>query len=432
MSTNVINEEKAVEMLENGEKKNEPTHSTINITNDDNKPQDDQSQTLLTHIEVFKPTNAHGIDIDDIEHLTEKHIEILVGDNAKAKLQPKLTRVFASLLLAILVIGLVAWTQADFTVRKALSIALIVMFCIYFFHVFYLIGRSTNAYRIYSLNSTVDLWTPMPITHRALIYTKDSIGSISEFSAIGGGIANQMLMAIGILTTTGVVIETANAVWFEKIWLQFVDRLLCGSCEYKTVAVFDLRYIDIFFTFFGSFGLTLLGIFELDPFSAILPKLHYFGGLLGAGTVIGFDLQQYYTYREKQDNIFGLFWAALFSFTAVVGFYLWVFYFSNKAKNDSKRFKENKDNKSDEEIAQQVRLNSIYCILAESVFLMSGAFSLCCWLWFYGSLYPVPFESNSPGRLPNGGPLKPFYDYLVTKYNCKEPAIDDLCVTIDD
>eukprot|EP01083_Nonionella_stella_P217190 779907_1 len=146
MSTNVINEEKAVEMLENGEKKNEPTHSTINITNDDDKPQDDkpqddqsqddQSQTLLTHIEVFKPTNAHGIDIDDIENLTEKHIEILVGDNAKAKLQPKLTRVFASLLLAILVIGLVAWTQADFTVRKALSIALIVMFCIYFFSCF--------------------------------------------------------------------------------------------------------------------------------------------------------------------------------------------------------------------------------------------------------------------------------------------------------
>eukprot|EP01084_Bolivina_argentea_P169900 294459_1 len=246
MSTN---EENAVEMIENAE--------------NDNRRNDDESLKPVTHVNIFKPHDTEAID--DIEDLSDEMIEKLVRGNARAKLQPKLTRVVASLILGFLSVALVAWTKVDFHVTKAIAISLIVMFVIYFLQVFYLIMYSKTAYRIYSLSTSVSSWTPMPITYRALQYKKDSIGSISEFSAIGGGIANQMLLTIGIITTTTVVVQEVNNVWFEKIWLSFTNNLLCDTCKHKTVIVFDPQYIDIFFIFFGAFGLTLLGIFELDP-----------------------------------------------------------------------------------------------------------------------------------------------------------------------
>eukprot|EP01084_Bolivina_argentea_P054457 99861_1 len=224
-------EENVAEMIQNA--------STVDVEKQDEPDEEAKHSDTIAiphsgpHISIFKPLKDDEnktITIESKGDLTKKKVEDLIDSNWKTKLRPKITRVVATLILSFLAMSLIAWTDADFHVTKSLSLTLATMFTIYFGHVWYLIMRSDKAYRIYSLSSPVEGWTPMPITYRALEYKTDSIGSISEFSAIGGGIANQMLLAIGIITSTSILIQEINNVWFEKIWLSFTNNLLCNSC----------------------------------------------------------------------------------------------------------------------------------------------------------------------------------------------------------
>eukprot|EP00481_Brizalina_sp_1-RS-2013_P000349 TRINITY_DN10993_c0_g1_i1.p1 TRINITY_DN10993_c0_g1~~TRINITY_DN10993_c0_g1_i1.p1 ORF type:complete len:108 (+),score=26.71 TRINITY_DN10993_c0_g1_i1:212-535(+) len=93
------------------------------------------------------------------------------------------------------------------------------------------------------------------------------------------------------------------------------------------------------------------------------------------------------------------------------------YYFTNKAKSFTKDVEDHPNEYSEEEMNKQVRLNTIYQIVAESIFLMSGAFSLCLWLWYFNELNPS-FKSTHGGVLPEGGPWKIYFDFVVDKYKC--------------
>ena len=136
-------------------------------------------------IKVFTPDGFTANENDE-------ELEKLVRRSLGNKIGQRVYRVIAFILHAAITIPLITYSEADFHITKVIAIGLSGMFVAYFLHIYYLIGVSKNAYRIYSLSGTIPNWTTMPITYRQLVYKYSPIQSISEYSAIGGGIANQV------------------------------------------------------------------------------------------------------------------------------------------------------------------------------------------------------------------------------------------------
>ena len=71
-------------------------------------------------------------------------------------------------------------------------------------------------------------------------------------------------------------------------------------------------------------------------------------------------------------------------------------------------------------------------MVTESMSLFSASITLCLWMWFYNDMYPIFYKtpdasSNGFLTLPNGGPYKYYYNYVVDTYKCDVATVFPNC-----
>ena len=101
-------------------------------------------------------------------------------------------------------------------------------------------------------------------------YKYTAIQSISEFSAIDGGVASIMLANLGPFT------------WAVTV-MNFAAQIQCfPDFSWDAADVCEI---------IGVTGLVMIGLFELDPHNKWMKIFHYIGAAAGACTVLGFLIQ---------------------------------------------------------------------------------------------------------------------------------------------
>ena len=133
-------------------------------------------------------------------------------------------------------------------------------------------SKGRNLFRIWTRSDPVNGWTSMNIATHQQIYEYEAIQSISEFSAIDGGIASIMLSNLGPF------------VW-AIVTMHFAAELHC-NCFF----VWDIADV---LEIIGITGLVMIGVFELDPYNPGMKFFHYFGAACGTGTVAGYCIVRY-------------------------------------------------------------------------------------------------------------------------------------------
>ena len=309
--------------------------------------------------QVFKPENAH-----QMAEMIEK--------SGKVKVSSRVYRVLLILLIPVVILSFNAYTKNDnqrmTDLGFTLGSALLAMFSFYFFHIFWILSivcrkPDKSLFRIYSLNTLDPRWTDMSFTYRALVFKQHPIESISEFSAVMGGIANPMLLVISSYS---------------------MAVLICGIAS-------EQHYTDHFtFTFgcilelVGCYGLVLIGTFELDPFNKAMKQFHYLGALLGVCTIIGYFYQTI-MFARATNNYAILTAPIVITIIGGCGLFAWTHYGKKSADFTSHearklRIEANVDEKT---VSKQVTKLSFQNVISEAIFLYSGALSMCLWLMFF-------------------------------------------------
>ena len=258
-------------------------------------------------------------------------------------------------------------------------------------------------YRVYSLSGIIPNWTDMTVCYRALQFPYNPIESISEFSAIHGGMGQAYLFSIGLFS------------WCVLLVSFFTQRQF--NDKFQSFGVSEICEV------IGCYGLLLIGIFELDPFSKYMIICHYIGGVLGLFTIIGFNYQQFFIYSKLNSISVGdIFYRVLLPIVIdigfVVGYSTWIIYGikaqeygkkwiqktkkndddnnDNDNNNDDDNNNDNDDsNNEDSRVHVQDASNdadnhrkslntlALKNVCCESLFLILGAYSMCLYLVSY-------------------------------------------------
>mmetsp|Transcript_65415 Transcript_65415/g.80088 ORF Transcript_65415/g.80088 Transcript_65415/m.80088 type:complete len:342 (+) Transcript_65415:63-1088(+) len=259
---------------------------------------------------------------------------------------------------------LLAVERQTVSIISVFGYGLLFMYIGYGIHIFLMFGRGTcnghSLYRVYSINGAPTNWSYMLITYRQIVFPFHPITSISEFSAIGGGLAHDMLLAIS--SYNWAILLCGIAVKFQS----------CGAFTGDDIVVL-----------IGGFGLALIGTFELDPFNNTMQTIHTTGAALGLGTVVAYTWQtvRYATLlSECSGATLARLWSPiLLDIIAVVGFIGWRISHCKADKyGASPGPKESKT----------VSKLTLLCVTFEAIFLYSGAISECLWLIFH-DFYPT-------------------------------------------
>jgi len=272
------------------------------------------------------------------------------------------------MIISIVTILLLIATPRLVGTSMLLGIGLLIMFSVYFtiiaYYVFSCSLPEGSLYRIYSVSDRPENWLTLKTGHLQYLYRGESIQSISELSAINGGVTKVMLNTIGAYSWTVIMCHYAAELYYNK-------------------CIFRWDIVDVL-EIMGTAGLLFISIFELDPFSKKMQICHYIGAALGCGTIAGFVIQQWY--YEK------LFWLSVaIAVVATIAFVLWQLtgFATNAAQYENKK-KWNKDFKlhcqclippcfRNKSVNTYSRMN----IGFEAVFLYLGALCLCLWLMHY-------------------------------------------------
>ena len=317
---------------------------------------------------IFTPKHF----IDDSEETAKLFLE-----NEREKFGARLWRTILAVLIPILLFPFAAHPSINVPIISLCGIALLIMFVGYFFHVFSIFGRAKRKpgsviYRMYSVSAISPEWTSMSVAYRVYAFQNHPIESISEFSAIDGGIAQSMLLTISCYSWATVLCAIA----FEA-----EDK------GFKALNFGDVSEL------IGCFGLVLIGTFDLDPFNSRLQICHYLGALLGTGTIIGFWYQQYKIGNHKgRDVAYHIIGPTILSAVAVTCFLLWQYYgyIADKYPPVRKNRKPGCLEKlmspcipEDEPDLSQISNISLKNVFFEAVFLFCGACSMCLWMIYY-------------------------------------------------
>jgi hypothetical protein len=274
----------------------------------------------------------------------------------------------------LVIISNINW---DISLPLLIGMAVESMYIVYFSIIAYFIYSANNLsqnrylFRIWTRSKSVAGWANMSVAIHQQLYYYQAIQSISEFSAIDGGIASYMLSNLGPFTWTIISMHFAAELYYNPLFVWDITDF----CE-----------------IIGVVGLVMIGIFELDPYNQSMKLLHYIGAVCGVGTIIGFVIQQYSISFAKDGEITLFALLSLFILImAPIFFVLWQW--SNKKTNQYvKRLKEEYGNNekkrkpSDKElelIRSQITRFSLQNIIFEGIFLFLGASSLAMWLMNY-------------------------------------------------
>jgi len=137
---------------------------------------------------------------------------------------------------------------------------------------------NTNAYlfKVKTRMTRVPEWAEMRIANTQLVYMFRPIQSISEFSAISGGLANHMIANLGPIS------------WVMVVML-FASHMQCLNGNGFSLDIAD------FLILVGVSGIVVIGIFELNQFEIAMKHFHYLGVamsicILIASLIQGFSL----------------------------------------------------------------------------------------------------------------------------------------------
>lgn len=209
----------------------------------------------------------------------------------------------------------------------------------------------------------------MRIANTQLLFPYQPIQSISEFSAISGGQANQMITNIG-----------------QSMWSGIM--MLYGYLILKEGSAFKFS-ADDFFIIIGVAGVVMIGMFELNQFDRGMILFHYIGVILAiclmvAAIIQGAELGGYHLVCPLILNVIA--WPCFL-------YWSWI-----SRPSSTKKFQlelmsciEDKG-KSPRECLEEARKNinkfSVQCVVLEGTAIYCTVLSLACYLiqWDFDSM----------------------------------------------
>ena len=344
---------------------------------------------------IFSPETFNSNDRNVIKNFEK---------NEKERFVQRMWRSFTALLIPVILFPFMLYERQS--VIQMLGYALLFMFVGYFVQIFSIFGRVArkrrdiaNIYRMYSVSSICPGWTSMSVAYKVYAFEKHPIASISEFSAIDGGIAQTMLLTISCYSWAIVLCAVA----FELE--DKIDDSNSSDNWHDAVNLGDIAQMV------GCFGLVLIGTFDLDPFNFKLQFLHYTGAVLGVGTLIGYIWQQY-VIGYYENDIWGYIWFPLaINCIAIMSFILWQSYgfVAESYPPLTARFKDPEHKGGcffrnviykcvPEYKLENITKVSMINVTAEATFLFGGAFSMCLWLVNYHQCHAAKYNYC---RMPN-------------------------------
>ena len=224
-----------------------------------------------------------------------------------------------------------------------------------------------------------------------------------------------MLLCISLTAWVLILTQGLNNIWFEKIWLGYVNKL-CGECKYSNVSVF--RGFDQILMIIGTFGMLLIGIFDLDPFSSLLQSIHSTGVGLAILCPFGFLVQQINGKRPLGIGI-----ALLLGIIVLISAMMWKCVYQKRSDKIGYKYSLNPPQTINEiNIAnKEVRSLTIKNVISESFVLLCGALSLTLWLLYFDNINNV--FNNKDIHSPFG-PFNEYFNYIINKYQCNSSKIN--------
>jgi len=295
--------------------------------------------------------------------LFQPHTEMQAGElhemaqqNARENFTIRLKRSMFIILLPVIFL-FVLGNLNDRPLSKVVGSTLLIEYAIYFSFIFRLFcsgaRNGRGLYRIYSASATPSNWAKMSVSSHQLLYKNRAIQSISEFSAIDGGVPNTMLATLSAFT------------WCTLV--MFLATFSAWTCNFKYDASDYCQLV-------GVAGLVLIGMFELDPFNKWMKRFHYIGAAMGTGTIIGYFIQQLSLGTK-------IWLPILISVIALSAFIAWQVF--NKLTDKFEQEHENITLEDVEKIQGELSRFTMKNVLSEAIFLFCGALCTCLWIIEY-------------------------------------------------
>ena len=223
--------------------------------------------------------------------------------------------------------------------------------------------------------------------------------------------------------------------WYQKTFYENLNAILCDSCStnFPNIAGGPNGFSTIF-ELIGTFGLVLIGIFELDPYSPFLQNCHMLGVYLGFGCPFGAIAQTFWAkasfiqYVSTTPGIISI----LLTVTAVVFFFIWTLVFNTKSNKYAEKIKKELPLTPEREIEVQKEIKYLtrMNIISESITLYCASLTLCVWLWNFHDVSPI-FNTKPAGinlgfsEAINEGPYAQYFYVMSVFFKCNTTKIQE-------
>ena len=202
---------------------------------------EEQSDRIQSESDQFG--NDHDIDRDNDYNpmpFNPAWEDILTKPNSKEKVTQ---RIYRLLLTIIFILLLPIFAATKLQLLQCLALGEFILMTGYATHLFYILCKAhfkedTGLYRVYTLNSIPPNWATMSISFRAILHKSQPLESISEFSAIQGGMASTMLFGTATATMAIIACAFAADIQYESFNLYGTDVMIAiGAVGLVTIGI---------------------------------------------------------------------------------------------------------------------------------------------------------------------------------------------------
>ena len=156
-----------------------------NDENNDSKPAAESSKKGVR----AAAESTFFIDQDD---------KTVIDSNNRDKIREGIFHMVQLAAITLIVVPLAHRT--NLTPENIAGYAFLLVYTAYLAHIWWLYLTAKNMYRIYTFSGVPEDWISMSIAFKNSKYKNEPITSISEFSAIAGGVGKMLLARIGTIT----------------------------------------------------------------------------------------------------------------------------------------------------------------------------------------------------------------------------------------
>eukprot|EP00484_Ammonia_sp_Unknown_P019291 CAMPEP_0197036860 /NCGR_PEP_ID=MMETSP1384-20130603/14235_1 /TAXON_ID=29189 /ORGANISM="Ammonia sp." /LENGTH=316 /DNA_ID=CAMNT_0042467083 /DNA_START=43 /DNA_END=993 /DNA_ORIENTATION=+ len=222
------------------------------------------ADTEMAEVEMSDPSNeASAVKVNT----SDPDEDLSPTDNQSKLLSASLHMVVLAVITAICV---PLAHRTSLRTEQIVGIAYLLIYSLYVVCIWYFFCKAEYLHRIYTHSEIPPEWAPMSIAKRNVPKLEHPITSISEFSAIAGGVAKMMLARIGTITWGILITLIMTQIKNEHIHVRVSLVLEC----------------------MGAYGMDMIGTFYYDPRSKGMRLGHHIGLALAIFCLIGFWMQQ--------------------------------------------------------------------------------------------------------------------------------------------